>query len=184
MAYLFLVKPRGATTMKTKAIAYWATTTLIALETLAGGVTDLAQGRSMRVSGPSVAEVVTQLGYPLYILVILGVWKLLGAITLLAPRFPRLKEWAYARHLLRAYGCSCIAGSTWQLGRGYRTYPPDRPYHYVMGSSSSKPNSSQACYGLTSSSQPLCIPSMFTKSAPAEIISASLRSPMRCHSSF
>jgi len=82
--------------MKTKTIAYWTTTTLIALETLAGGVTDLAQGRSMLVSGPSVAEVVTQLGYPLYILVILGVWKLLGAITLLAPCFPRLKEWAYA----------------------------------------------------------------------------------------
>src|SRR5262245_37191346 len=88
VAYLFLVKPRGAATMKTKAIAYWTTTTLIALETLAGGVTDLAQGRSMLVSGSSVAEVVTQLGYPLYILVILGVWKLLGAITLLAPRFP------------------------------------------------------------------------------------------------
>jgi len=82
--------------MKTKAIAYWIVTTLIALETLAGGVTDLAHGRTMLASGPPVVEVVTQLGYPVYILVILGVWKLLGGITLLAPRLPRLKEWAYA----------------------------------------------------------------------------------------
>src|SRR2546430_12897731 len=41
-------------------------------------------------------EIVTILGYPLYFLTILGVWKLLGAIALLVPRFPRLKEWAYA----------------------------------------------------------------------------------------
>ena len=36
------------------------------------------------------------LGYPVYFITILGFWKVLGAIALLAPRFPRLKEWAYA----------------------------------------------------------------------------------------
>jgi uncharacterized membrane protein YphA (DoxX/SURF4 family) len=36
------------------------------------------------------------LGYPLYFMTILGIWKLLGGIALLVPRFPRLKEWAYA----------------------------------------------------------------------------------------
>jgi uncharacterized membrane protein YphA (DoxX/SURF4 family) len=36
------------------------------------------------------------LGYPSYFLVIIGVWKLFGAASLLVPRFPRLKEWAYA----------------------------------------------------------------------------------------
>jgi hypothetical protein len=36
------------------------------------------------------------LGYPLYFVTILGFWKVLGAMALLAPRFPRLKEWAYA----------------------------------------------------------------------------------------
>jgi len=36
------------------------------------------------------------LGYPLYFLVILGVWKLLGVIAILIPKFPLLKEWAYA----------------------------------------------------------------------------------------
>jgi uncharacterized membrane protein YphA (DoxX/SURF4 family) len=39
---------------------------------------------------------VIQLGYPAYFLIILGIWNMLGAAALLAPRFPLLKEWAYA----------------------------------------------------------------------------------------
>ena len=45
---------------------------------------------------PHVRTVFERLGYPSYLLVILGVWKLLGAVALAIPRFPRLKEWAYA----------------------------------------------------------------------------------------
>jgi uncharacterized membrane protein YphA (DoxX/SURF4 family) len=82
--------------MKLKQIGYWVTTAAIALETLAGGVTDLIHGGTDLVSGPSVVQIVTHEGYPVYLLTILGVWKLLGGITLLVPRFPRLKEWAYA----------------------------------------------------------------------------------------
>jgi hypothetical protein len=82
--------------LKIKAIGYWTATSLIALETLAGGATDLLHGRTMLVAGPAVAEVIGNLGYPRYLLKILGVWKILGAIALLAPRCPRLKEWAYA----------------------------------------------------------------------------------------
>jgi uncharacterized membrane protein YphA (DoxX/SURF4 family) len=37
-----------------------------------------------------------RVGYPVYFLVILGVWKFLGSIAIIIPRFPRLKEWAYA----------------------------------------------------------------------------------------
>jgi hypothetical protein len=81
---------------KTKAIAYWTTTAVIAIETLAGGVTDLVRGRAMIFSGPPIAGIVTHLGYPVYVLAILGFWKVLGGIVLLAPRLPRLKEWAYA----------------------------------------------------------------------------------------
>ena len=80
----------------TKLVAYWVITVLIVLETLVGGVTDLIHGRSILVAGPPVADVVTHLGYPLYFLGIIGVWKLLGGITLLVPGYPRLKEWAYA----------------------------------------------------------------------------------------
>ena len=79
-----------------KPIGYWVTTAAIALETLAGGVTDLVHGGTMLVTGQPVVQIVTHLGYPVYLLTILGVWKLLGGITLLVPGFPRLKEWAYA----------------------------------------------------------------------------------------
>jgi uncharacterized membrane protein YphA (DoxX/SURF4 family) len=82
--------------MRIKIITYWVTTILITLETLAGGATDLAHGRTSVVSGPFVVDVITHLGYPVYLLTILGLWKLAGGIALLVPRFPRVKEWAYA----------------------------------------------------------------------------------------
>ena len=82
--------------VKAKTLWYWTTTSLIALETCAGGVTDLTHGRTGIVSGPSVTQVVTSLGYPVYILAILGILKIPGAIALVVPGFLRLKEWAYA----------------------------------------------------------------------------------------
>lgn len=72
-----------------KATAYWSVTGLLVAELLLGGIWDIARTRH-------VVDVVTQLGYPAYILTILGVWKLLAAPALLAPRLPLLKEWAYA----------------------------------------------------------------------------------------
>ena len=83
-------------TMKTKLIIYWVTTIFTALELVAGGATDLMHGKTALVAGEPATEVLAHLGYPVYLLTILGVWKLLGAIVLLAPRLPRLKEWAYA----------------------------------------------------------------------------------------
>ena len=82
--------------MKARLILYWVSTTLIALETLVGGIMDLTRGRTAVFSGPRVSDVVTGLGYPLYVLVIIGVCKIPGAITILVPGFLRLKEWAYA----------------------------------------------------------------------------------------
>lgn len=75
--------------MKPQVIGYWTTTTILALVLLAGGAAQLAQR-------PENGEGMAHLGYPLYFLTILGFWKVLGAIALLAPRLPRLKEWAYA----------------------------------------------------------------------------------------
>ena len=81
---------------KVKTLAYWVTTALIAAELLAGGTADLARGREVLVAGQPVADVLHQLGYPTYLLTILGAWKLLAAVAILAPGLPRLKEWAYA----------------------------------------------------------------------------------------
>jgi len=73
----------------TRAIVYWVATALLVFELVLGGMWDV-----LRV--PHVRVVIERIGYPLYFLVILGVWKLLGAVALVIPRFPRLKEWAYA----------------------------------------------------------------------------------------
>ena len=76
--------------MKAKSIAYWTTTILVALPIGSGGVGQLAQFHA------NPHGVVPILGYPMYFFGILGFWKVLGAIAILVPRFPRLKEWAYA----------------------------------------------------------------------------------------
>ena len=82
--------------VKVKMISYWITTVLIATETFAGGVVDVTHGRTNVFSGPRVTDILAGLGYPLYVLAIIGIWKILGAITLVVPGFLRLKEWAYA----------------------------------------------------------------------------------------
>ena len=82
--------------LNSRRIFYWTTTTIVALETLVGGVADLTHGRTVLVIGPLVTDVVSGLGYPVYVLGIIGIWKVLGAVTLVVPGFLRLKEWAYA----------------------------------------------------------------------------------------
>jgi uncharacterized membrane protein YphA (DoxX/SURF4 family) len=74
---------------KARTIGYWIATSLVALAFLAGGAGDLS-------GSPAVLEGLAHLGYPAYVAVLLGVWKLLGAAVVAAPRLPRLKEWAYA----------------------------------------------------------------------------------------
>jgi hypothetical protein len=79
-----------------RAFAYWAATVWLTLELVIGGAVDLVRGRSIVFVGPPVDQVVSDLGYPVYVLLFLGVWKILGAAVIIAPGFPRLKEWAYA----------------------------------------------------------------------------------------
>jgi uncharacterized membrane protein YphA (DoxX/SURF4 family) len=82
--------PRAARTFgRGRAIVYWVATVSVAGELAVGGVWDL-----LRID--YVRDVVEHLGYPTYLLTIMGVWKIPGAVALLIPRFPRLKEWVYA----------------------------------------------------------------------------------------
>lgn len=48
------------------------------------------------IKAPEAIEIFRHLGYPDYLLPFIGVAKLLGVVAVLLPRFPRLKEWAYA----------------------------------------------------------------------------------------
>ena len=77
------IQPHG------KRFAYWTVTLLLAAAVMLSGI-----GQLMQYGGN--LELVTNLGYPLYVLTILGIWKVLGAIALVVPGFPRLKEWVHA----------------------------------------------------------------------------------------
>jgi uncharacterized membrane protein YphA (DoxX/SURF4 family) len=80
---------RDAVSSRGRVVAYWVTTVLVAAELAVGGVWDLLRTDYVR-------DVVEHLGYPTYLLTIMGVWKLPGAIVLLVSRFGRLQEWVYA----------------------------------------------------------------------------------------
>jgi hypothetical protein len=75
--------------LRWRSAGYWVATVSVAAELGLGGIWDIERL-------PMVRDLVTHLGYPSYFLVLLGCWKVLGAVALLAPRRPLLKEWAYA----------------------------------------------------------------------------------------
>jgi hypothetical protein len=70
-------------------IIYWIATIWLALGMTSTGIVQLIKMEE------EVANF-TNLGYPLYLMTILGVWKILGVIAILIPKYPILKEWAYA----------------------------------------------------------------------------------------
>lgn len=70
-------------------IIYWISTGWLALGMLSTGVVQL-----LRVD--QEVDKMTQLGYAKYILLLLGIWKILGVIAIVIPGFRLLKEWAYA----------------------------------------------------------------------------------------
>lgn len=80
--------PEGRTAL-VRLVVYWLLTLTITFELAAGALWGLMHIEYVRV-------VLAHLGYPMYLLIILGVWRIPGALALLVPRFPRLKEWAYA----------------------------------------------------------------------------------------
>lgn len=70
-------------------IIYWIATVWLALGMLSTGIVQL-------IKMDEEVVMMKGLGYPLYFLTLLGIWKLLGVVAVLAPKFPILKEWAYA----------------------------------------------------------------------------------------
>jgi uncharacterized membrane protein YphA (DoxX/SURF4 family) len=92
---------------KARAIAYWTSNAILVAELLLGGIWDILRT-------PQVLQTVSRLGYPGYFLIILGIWKLLGAAALSVPGFPRLKEWAYAGVV---FDCSGAIASQFLAGR-------------------------------------------------------------------
>src|SRR5262249_38199723 len=118
----------------TKRIAYWMTTGIVVFAMFSGGIAELTQR-------PETIEGMTQLGYPVYFVMILGFWKLLGSVALVIPGFPRVKEWAYAgiffnmtgaavshlvchnaaRHVGVTLGLAALTVASWALRPASRT---------------------------------------------------------------
>lgn len=77
---------------KANKIIYWVSTIWLSLGMVATGAFQVVKAKS----GQGGADMIAHLGYPIYLLTLLGVWKILGVIAVLIPKFPLLKEWAYA----------------------------------------------------------------------------------------
>ena len=74
---------------KRNKIIYWIVTSWLSLGMISTGIVQLLKVKEE-------VDMFTHLGYPVYLLTILSIWKFLGVIAVLIPKFPLLKEWAYA----------------------------------------------------------------------------------------
>ena len=81
---------------KSKKIIYWISTLWLALGMVSTGAVQLLKVQSEGALAPPGVYGMTHLGYPVYLLTLLGFWKMAGVIAVLVPRFPVVKEWAYA----------------------------------------------------------------------------------------
>lgn len=74
---------------KRNTIIYWIATVWLATAMLASGIQQI-----FSIGG--FVDIMKKLSYPVYFSAILGIWKVVGVIAILIPKFPWLKEWAYA----------------------------------------------------------------------------------------
>ncbi len=105
--------------MKGRSVVYWTMTVLVAFPIGSGGISQVVQ----YLGNPH--GVVPVLGYPMYFFAILGVWKALGAIAILVPGYPRLKEWAYAGIFFDVTGAAASCAMSGDAGAyGFHVIAP------------------------------------------------------------
>lgn len=89
--------------MNKRTVGYWLSTVLFCVALGAGGVANLLRAEPQRA-------IIEDLGYPVFLMTIIGTFKILGVIALLAPSFPRVKEWAYAGFTFDLLGAAASHG--------------------------------------------------------------------------
>ena len=82
---------------KRNKVIYWIATGWLALGMVSTGIVQLLKTKEE-------ADLFSHLGYPAYLMTILAIWKLLGAVAVLIPKYPLLKEWAYAGFIFAMSG--------------------------------------------------------------------------------
>jgi hypothetical protein len=100
---------------KRNQIIYWIAAAWLSLGMLSTGIVQLLKMKQE-------VDLFTHLGYPIYFLTLLAVWKFLGVVIVLMPKAPLLKEWAYAGFFFAMSGAII---SHIQLGDSFaETFPP------------------------------------------------------------
>jgi uncharacterized membrane protein YphA (DoxX/SURF4 family) len=84
---------------KRKKVIYWIATIWLSLGMVSTAIVQLMGGKDEK-------EMMAHLSYPIYFLTIIGIWKILGTITVLIPKFTLLKEWAYAGFFFAMFGAA------------------------------------------------------------------------------
>ena len=87
------MKKRAQHPGRASKIVYWIATIWLSLGMLSTGIVQLFKVKS---DSPGSLDSMIHLGYPVYFVTILGIAKILGVVAVLIPKFPLLKEWAYA----------------------------------------------------------------------------------------
>ena len=126
--------------MKWKMIAYWICTVVIVLCIGAGGA-----AQALRV--PQNVEGMMALGYPLHFIVLLGVWKVLGALTLLAPGLRLVKEWACAGIFIDLSGAAVATAAN--AGGAFHVIAPLVLIGFLAASWALRPESRRLAYTKT-----------------------------------
>ncbi len=98
--------------MRKITIFYWICTVLILSMMLFSALQEI-------INGKQAVDFITHLGYPAYLNPFLGVAKILGAIAILVPGFPRIKEWAYAGFFIDLTGATYTFAATGQSAGSY-----------------------------------------------------------------
>lgn len=100
---------------KRNKIIYWIATIWLSLGMLSTGVVQMIRVKEE-------VDLFAHLGYPVYFLTVLAIWKFLGVAAILIPKTPLLKEWAYAGFFFAMSGALV---SHIQLGDSLsETFPP------------------------------------------------------------
>ena len=92
---------------KRNKIIYWVATLWLALGMVSTGIVQLIHMKEEQ-------DLMARIGFPVYFLTLLGIWKLLGVVAVLVPKFPLVKEWAYAGFFFAMTGaifCHIAVGS-------------------------------------------------------------------------
>ncbi len=115
---------------KRNKIPYWIFTIWLALGMTSTGIVQILK---INVgTGVGGVDNVKHLGYPVYMLTLLGIWKILGVIAILVPKFPILKEWAYAGIFFTVTGALF---SHIESGDSFKDFAPSILYLILIGMS-------------------------------------------------